>query len=99
MTSQHPPADTVPPTRPGTPTPPDQGPADHDRRGRGRRDHGLRLILWIALALGVTANLITVITLENPLYSSASGLVVIICALGLGLLARRARRQRKAADR
>lgn len=74
MTPTHPAPDPTPPTS-AAPAP--------------TRDRGLRRGLWIALAIGLVANVITVITVDNPLYSSGIGLFVLLCAAGLGVLALR----------
>jgi len=73
MTSAHPVPDPTPSAPPSPPT----------------RQRGLRRGLWIALALGLVANLITVITVDDPLYSSGIGGFVLLCAAALGVLALR----------
>ncbi len=82
MTSAHPAPDPTP-TVPTAPSPPD-----------GR----LRRVLWIALAVGLVANLITVVVVDDPVYSSGAGGFVLLCAAALGVLAlRRGRDQGGAA--
>jgi hypothetical protein len=78
-------------------TPADPVP-DATRTAPPARDRSLRRGLWIALVLGVVANLITVLTVEDPVYSSGAGGFVLLCAAALGVLAlRRGRDQGGAA--